>query len=254
MTELQEEVQAIDLVKNYLLENGYSLTFHSVNDVEDSSMDVDGLQSRQSNILISTLDVRKQFKSLIENGQIDQAIQQASQQYPEIVLSINQVKQMEKSSVDSQKKLDVTFNLYCLKFIEMVRQKQENEALRFAREVLVLFGNACQQFKEQLKSVVALLAYQNPLDSPVGYLLHQNHRELVASLLNYAILGKENQMTNLHVLAAHTTYLIRNNKVNGSTEDTKKWSIADFINQQSSTGDSDGDQMHFTFNQKQTKS
>ena len=67
--------------------------------------------------------------------------------------------------------------------------------LLFGRELQTLFGQLdkstpnMSRLQVLLQDSFSLLAYTDPVDSPVGYLLCQSQREPVASLLNSAILS-----------------------------------------------------------------
>ena len=69
------------------------------------------------------------------------------------------------------------------------------QLLGFGRELQTLYSRLTQeqsnrQLQVLLQDSFSLLAYTNPHDSPVGYLLHPSQREPVCAALNSAILSK----------------------------------------------------------------
>lgn len=67
--------------------------------------------------------------------------------------------------------------------------------LGFGRELQTLYSHLTRehpnrQLQVLLQDSFSLLAYTNPHDSPVGYLLHPSQREPVCAALNSAILSK----------------------------------------------------------------
>lgn len=78
----------------------------------------------------------------------------------------------------------------------MIRAKQLEEALTFAQNHLCEYGDNNEQIQEELERTMALLAFENPQDSPFADLLHTVQRQRVASEANAAILEYENMESN----------------------------------------------------------
>lgn len=83
---------------------------------------------------------------------------------------------------------DLHFELLSLQFVELVCSRKSEEALEFARSKLTPFG-VVNKYVPKLQDVVALLAYEEPLKSPMFHLLSLEYRQHVADNLNRAILG-----------------------------------------------------------------
>ncbi|KAJ0017041.1 hypothetical protein Pint_10586 [Pistacia integerrima] len=98
----------------------------------------------------------------IRSGDIDAAFCKLCNWYPWIF-------QDDKSST--------CFLLHCQKFIESVRVGAVEEAVKYGRtELANFFGLA--GFADLVQDCVALLAYEKPQESSVGYLLEDSQREL----------------------------------------------------------------------------
>ncbi|KAK9110110.1 hypothetical protein Sjap_018170 [Stephania japonica] len=129
------------------------------------------------------LSHRKILRQLIRSGDIDSAFNKLREWYPHIV-------QNETSTI--------CFLLHCQKFIELVQlhcvnlvfDKQNGdmeEAVRYGRVELVKFLEVPSS-TSLLEDCIALLAYEEPLKSPVGYLLDKKQREVVADAVNTMVL------------------------------------------------------------------
>lgn len=75
----------------------------------------------------------------------------------------------------------------------MIRQGSFQEALEFATEEMAPRGEEHPEFLEELERTMALLAFQDSIDSPVQELLHPGQRQKTASELNAAILISQSQ-------------------------------------------------------------
>ncbi|KAK9134707.1 hypothetical protein Syun_014037 [Stephania yunnanensis] len=129
------------------------------------------------------LSHRKILRQFIRSGDIDSAFNKLREWYPHIV-------QNETSTI--------CFLLHCQKFIELVQlhcvnrifNKQNGdmeEAVRYGRVELVKFLEVPSS-TSLLEDCIALLAYEEPLKSPVGYLLDKKQREVVADAVNTMVL------------------------------------------------------------------
>ncbi|XP_059459672.1 ran-binding protein M homolog isoform X2 [Corylus avellana] len=117
---------------------------------------------------------------LIKRGEIDAALGKLRDWYPQIV-------QDDKSAT--------CFLLHCQKFIELVGALEE--AVKYGRiELAKFFGMA--GFEDFVQDCVALLAYEQPRESSVGYLLEESQREVVADTVNAMILSTNPNLKDSH--------------------------------------------------------
>lgn len=71
-----------------------------------------------------------------------------------------------------------------LHLIELIRNNQVEEALAFAQSHLSEAGEEDPSVLSELERTVALLAFEDPTNSPFGDLLQPAHRQKVRSLLS----------------------------------------------------------------------
>ncbi|PON85046.1 SPRY domain containing protein [Trema orientale] len=164
------------IVRSYLLHYGYEDTLHSFDMATKST--VPPIYIAQENgfdehDILYALSQRKILRQLIRNGDIDAALGKLREWYPQIV-------QDDKSAI--------CFLLHCQKFIELVRVGALEEAVKYGRMELAKFFEL-PGFEDLVKDCVALLAYQRPQESSVGYLLEEAQREVVADTVNAMILS-----------------------------------------------------------------
>lgn len=126
---------------------------------------------------LDTLDDRIKIRDAIQNGRIQDAIAMVNKLHPELL--------------DNDRYL--FFHLQQQHLIELIRDRNTEEALKFAQEQLAERGEENQEVLGELERTLALLAFDEPEKSPFGDLLHPSHRQKVASELNAAILKMENQ-------------------------------------------------------------
>ncbi|KAK6940337.1 SPRY domain [Dillenia turbinata] len=163
------------VVRSYLLHYGYEDTLNSFDMASEStippvSLVRDSGFNEQDNTY--ALNQRKTLRQLIRQGEIDAALCKLREWYPQIV-------QDDKSAT--------CFLLHCQKFIELVRVGKLEEAVKYGRtELAKFFGMA--DFCDLVQDCVALLAYEQPQESTVGYLLEDSQREVVADTINAMIL------------------------------------------------------------------
>ncbi|KAK9909014.1 hypothetical protein WJX75_006058 [Coccomyxa subellipsoidea] len=81
----------------------------------------------------------------------------------------------------------ILFRLHCQKFMELVRQRDDEAAMAFGRSVLVKAASTGED-QELLQDALSLLGYNDPASSPCGNLLGTKVREDLAKLLIAAIL------------------------------------------------------------------
>ncbi|CAN6808734.1 unnamed protein product [Brassica oleracea] len=164
------------LVKNYLLHFGYEETFQAFNLATKSTVppiyfaQEDGVEVQDT---AYALNERKILRQLIGKGEIDAALAKLRDCYPQLV-------QDDKS--------EVCFLLRCQKFIELVRIGALEEAVKYGRVELAKFIGL-NVFQDIVEDCFALLVYERPQESNVGYFLEASQREVVADAVNAAVLS-----------------------------------------------------------------
>ncbi|KAL6318144.1 hypothetical protein AAG906_035649 [Vitis piasezkii] len=177
------------VVRSYLLHYGYEDTLNSFDlagksNVPPISLD-QGSGSNEEGRMYA-LSQRKVLRQLIRKGKIDAALGKLGEWYPDIV-------QDDKSAT--------CFLLYCQKFIELVRVGELEEAVSYGRTKLAKFFEL-PGFEELVQDCVALLAYEQPHKSVVGYLLEDSQREVVADTVNAMILLRNPKVTDTQLTAS----------------------------------------------------
>lgn len=173
------------LVRSYLQHYGYEDTLNSFDLAGKTTVppvciaQENGFNEQD---IVYALNQRKTLRQLIRNGEIDAAFDKLRNWHPWIV-------QDDKSST--------CFLLHCQKFIELVRVGALEEAVKYGRmELAKFFG--LPGFEELVQDCVALLAYEKPQESSVGYLLEDSQREIVADTVNAMILLTNPNVKDLH--------------------------------------------------------
>lgn len=133
----------------------------------------------QPSIPLDSLDNRIKIREAIQRGDMEEAVSLTNKLNPEI-LDTNQL---------------LYFHLQQQRLIELIREKDIVSAVEFAQNQLAEQGQESSNFLEELEQTMALLAFENPEDSPFGELLHPAQRQKVASELNAAILEAEYRKT-----------------------------------------------------------
>ncbi|KAG0500948.1 hypothetical protein HPP92_001020 [Vanilla planifolia] len=163
------------IVRSYLLHYGYQDTLNSF-DVESGIMSPHIPASQENGYHEQgdayALNNRRTLRQLIRNGDIDSAFFRLRQWYPQTVQTDTSV---------------ICFLLHSQRFIEYIRAGQLIEAVNYARAELNKFF-AIKPLDDLLEDVVALLAYEEPTKSCVGYLLEPAQREFVADAVNAMVL------------------------------------------------------------------
>ncbi|KAL9229066.1 hypothetical protein vseg_004582 [Gypsophila vaccaria] len=164
------------IVRSYLLHYGYEGTLNVFDMANNNSVppitipQENGFAEQDS---MYALNHRKTLRQLIRSGQIDAVFSKLHELYPQTI-------QDDKSPV--------CFLLHCQKFIELVRVKELEAAIKYGRvELAKFFG--LEEYEELVRECVALLAYEEPLTSPLGHLLGESRREVVADAVNAIILS-----------------------------------------------------------------
>ncbi|XP_061362836.1 ran-binding protein M homolog isoform X2 [Gastrolobium bilobum] len=169
------------IVRSYLLHYGYEDTLNSFDVASRSTVppiyiaQENGIDEEE---ITYALNHRKTLRQLIRDGEIDDAFGKLREWYPQIV--------EDNTSA-------TCFLLHCQKFIELVRVGALEEAVKYGRiELSSFFG--LPVFEDLVQDCVALLAYERPLESSVGYLLKDSQREVVADTVNAMILSTNPNM------------------------------------------------------------
>lgn len=134
----------------------------------------------------SVMESQIQIRSAIEDGQVQTAIET--------------VNDLDSVILDTNPQL--FFHLQLQQLLEYIRHGDIEQALSYAQSELAARGEENSQFLDEIESSLALLAYDNPSNSPFSELLDHSQRLKVISELNSAILsnqGKE-ECTRLSVL------------------------------------------------------
>lgn len=153
------------LVMNYLVTEGFKDAAERFQEEAGIAAEVD----------LSLLDNRIKIRDYIQSGQIEEAI--------------NSINDLHPSLLDENRYL--LFHLQQQRLIELIREERVEEALEFAGSHLAERGEEDTQVLQELERTLALLAFENPANSPFSDLLSPNHRQQVASEVNEAILKAE---------------------------------------------------------------
>ncbi|RLN08704.1 ran-binding protein 9 [Panicum miliaceum] len=169
---LEENISHV-IVRSYLLHYGYQDTLNSF----DMANATDPPGSRQNGHReppeMYGLSHRKLLRQLIMSGDIDSTFKRLEEWYPQVIKD-------EKSVI--------CFLLHSQRFIEYIRAEQLEDAVKYARANLASFLTY-KAFEGLLKESVALLAYEKPAESCIGYLLDSPQRGFVADAVNAAVLS-----------------------------------------------------------------
>ncbi|KAJ3675514.1 hypothetical protein LUZ60_004556 [Juncus effusus] len=165
------------IIRSYLLHYGYQDTLNSFENASETNTNANPNSTKQNGfggqLEIYALSHRKILRQLIRNGDIDSAFQKLRELYPSVVEDDNSV---------------ICFLLHSQRFIEYIRAEQLEEAVSYGRSHLAKYY-INKSFDSLLKETVALLAYKDPVNSSVGYLLSPKQREFVADSVNSAVLA-----------------------------------------------------------------
>ncbi|CAH1981558.1 unnamed protein product [Acanthoscelides obtectus] len=157
------------LIMNYLVTEGFKEAAEKFQQESGVMPSVD----------LHSLDDRIKIRDAIMTGRIQEATALINQLHPELL--------------DNDRYL--YFHLQQLHLIELIRNNRIEEALAFAQSHLSEAGEEDPSVLTELERTVALLAFEEPLNSPFGDLLAPSHRQKVASEVNAAILKMEHHET-----------------------------------------------------------
>nr|ACG46452.1 ran-binding protein 9 [Zea mays] len=161
------------IVRSYLLHYGYQDTLNAF----DMANATDPPTNRQNGHAEPPetygLSHRKLLRQLIMSGDIDSTFKRLGEWYPQVIKD-------EKSVI--------CLLLHSQRFIEYIRAEQLEDAVHYGRANLASFLTH-EAFEWLLKDSVALLAYEKPAESCLGYLMGSPQREFVADAVNAAVLS-----------------------------------------------------------------
>ncbi|KAK2154867.1 hypothetical protein LSH36_255g02024 [Paralvinella palmiformis] len=182
--EKQEEVTKDDWMKKL---NSHHITRADMNRLIMNYLVTEGFKEAaekfklesglQPSVELNTLDERIKIREAIQMGRIQDAISLVNDLHPELL--------------DNERYL--YFHLQQQHLIELIRERNVEGALDFARTHLAEKGEESQEILSELERTLALLAFEEPEKSPFGELLHPSQRQKVASELNAAILQAESR-------------------------------------------------------------
>ncbi|KAI9377593.1 hypothetical protein POPTR_019G080800v4 [Populus trichocarpa] len=185
------------LVRSYLLHYGYEETLNAFDVASQSTIPPICIAQENGSgeqDIAYALTHRKTLRQLIRNGEIDAALSNLRDWYPQIM-------QDEKSAA--------CFLLHSQKFIELVRVGALGDAVTYGRIELAKFFKL-PPFDDLVRDCVALLAYEQPQKCSAGYLLEDSQREIVADAVNAMILLTDpNVKDSQSCLRSHLERLLR---------------------------------------------
>lgn len=153
------------LVMNFLVTEGYVEAAEKFRLESGTEPDID----------LATITDRMAVKKAVQSGNVEDAIEKVNDLNPEIL--------------DTNPQL--FFHLQQQRMIELIRNGKVEAALEFAQEELAPRGEENQVFLEELERTVALLAFEDVTNCPVGELLDISQRLKTASEVNAAILTSQ---------------------------------------------------------------
>uniref|UniRef100_A0A6M2FCP4 B30.2/SPRY domain-containing protein n=1 Tax=Populus davidiana TaxID=266767 RepID=A0A6M2FCP4_9ROSI len=185
------------LVRSYLLHYGYEETLNAFDVASKSTIPPICIAQENGSgeqDIAYALTHRRTLRQLIRNGEIDAALSNLRDWYPQIM-------QDEKSAA--------CFLLHSQKFIELVRVGALGDAVTYGRIELAKFFKL-PPFDDLVRDCVALLAYEQPQKCSAGYLLEDSQREIVADAVNAMILLTDpNVKDSQSCLRSHLERLLR---------------------------------------------
>jgi len=194
--------QLFNLVLSYLIHESYAETVQTLcKDVQ-----IDDALSPSNRKLYPTTAFRQKTQKHILNGELDLARSEVVSVYPNFFA----------------KHPEIGYLLECQKLIEMIASKKDDlhVNVEYGQCILLNYFSPISeggenvlgsisaktrgQFKSErpsaalsesqkrpLEDAFSLLAYLDPLDSPLSFLLHPSRRQIVANLLNSVLLDQE---------------------------------------------------------------
>ncbi|KAJ7522175.1 hypothetical protein O6H91_19G086200 [Diphasiastrum complanatum] len=164
------------IVRAYLLHYGYQDTLAAFDDACGGTFpSILAPKDNDPQVLHENyaLNERKILRRLARDGDVDSVFAKLREWYPKLLQDGHSV---------------VGFLLHCQKFIELVKAGALEAAVFYAQQELASFFGS-PPLQNLLQDCVALLAYENPAESPVGYLFKLGQREAVADAVNACVMG-----------------------------------------------------------------
>lgn len=159
------------IILDYLAHHGYMETFNSFTQYFEAG---DSIEPH----MLNSLAQRNEIQSLIRQGMITQAMEHVQKYFPKVLLR------------NSSFAENVKFLCKVQEFIEMIQQKSPpNVAIEYLQKVLNPYAMLPFINQKLLNDASALLIYEDPLHSPITYLLQPSQREMVADALNSLIIS-----------------------------------------------------------------
>ncbi|CAM8979293.1 unnamed protein product [Rhodiola kirilowii] len=158
-----------DIVVSYLVHNCFSETAESF---------IASVKMKQPPCCLDEIEKRKEIVRFALEGNVPKAIELTEEMAPDLF----------------EKYKDLHFDLLILHFVELVCSKKCTEALEFAQTNLAPFGKV-QKYIPKLEDSMALVAYEEPQNTPMFHMLSPDHRQQVVDSLNRALLEHKNQPT-----------------------------------------------------------
>lgn len=184
----QNEVESVSIspghthhiVQDYLRHYGYADTLHAFDQaagLNDSVASTSGRPEKEA----QQLATRQKVRRAIMAGQVSAAQDILHQSHPDMLESV------------THPNLDVLIFFHCLHYIELIRERRINDAVRFAQETLSplrgIMAHRSSEYDAMLHDTVALIAYEEPEESPMCQLLDNAQRQVVADVVNAALLA-----------------------------------------------------------------
>nr|XP_045742042.1 glucose-induced degradation protein 8 homolog isoform X1 [Mirounga angustirostris]XP_045742043.1 glucose-induced degradation protein 8 homolog isoform X1 [Mirounga angustirostris]XP_045742044.1 glucose-induced degradation protein 8 homolog isoform X1 [Mirounga angustirostris]XP_045742045.1 glucose-induced degradation protein 8 homolog isoform X1 [Mirounga angustirostris]XP_054366163.1 glucose-induced degradation protein 8 homolog isoform X1 [Mirounga angustirostris] len=173
------------LIMNYLVTEGFKEAaekFRMESGIEPS-------------VDLETLDERIKIREMILKGQIQEAIALINSLHPEL-LDTNRYLYFHLQCCVPRRGC-VSLSAFAgdqqQHLIELIRQRETEAALEFAQTQLAEQGEESRECLTEMERTLALLAFDNPEESPFGDLLHMMQRQKVWSEVNQAVLDYENR-------------------------------------------------------------
>lgn len=161
------------IVRNYLLHYGYADTLAAFDQGAGAVGEASGtvLDRVEDGPEAANLGLRKRVRQHMVRGEVEAA------------QTILEGMGLTQSSWETH------FHTSCQRYIELIRSGRISEAVQFAQSTLSGLRGHSPELDEVLHNVVALIAYEDPLDSPLRHLLSMGQREVVADVVNGAMLA-----------------------------------------------------------------
>ncbi|KAI9295787.1 hypothetical protein K502DRAFT_324126 [Neoconidiobolus thromboides FSU 785] len=170
--EWKQLINQVDVSKNDL--NRLIMDYLVIEGYRDAAESFSQEASIASELDFGSIDERMRIRNAIQAGNVDEAIERTNDINPEI-LDTNP---------------DLFFHLQLQKFIEMIKERKDKQALEFSQNELAARGEENQHLLKKLERAMTLLCFKTE-DNPHIELLDYSQRLKMASELNGAILAAQ---------------------------------------------------------------